>query len=147
MSGTFTQAQKTLIFELLELFQGTTYDWIDYNDRVTGVITSVPWKQQIDFTVATDRLAVILAAIEAASDGRYDRISTLLTEYNNVATDVATVGMGGGAGTAGARYSPRWKRNRLRELLQLHLGIQVRKVGFGEGDVSSKPIGVTNIPR
>lgn len=121
----FTEAQKTLSYELLGLFQGSLFDWFDYNDRVTGVITSVPITNQIDFTVATARLEVIFTAIEASGDGREARIVSILTEYDDVSLDVTDVKDGGISGMAGVRYKWRSKIIRLKTLLETHLGIHV----------------------
>ena len=123
----FTAAQKTLIYELLELFQGTTFDWYEYRTWPGGTVTSVPWAAQIDFALATTRLEAIITAIEASADGSQPRLVTILSEYSDVSTDVAVVAGGGASGASGARYNPARKRERLRRILKWHLGIDVRR--------------------
>ena len=124
----FDAAQTTLIHELLEIFQGGTFDWFDYNDWVTGEITSVPLNSPMDLSVARDKLTDILAAIVAAAptDGREARIKEVLTEYGCVALNEITVGPGGTSAVPGARFSTSKQRTRLRELLQLNTGIRMR---------------------
>jgi hypothetical protein len=132
----FTTAEKTLIYEIMELMQGTTYTWVDYGVHPT--ISSVPFSQELDFSTATTLVNTAIAAIEAASDGRQARLVTLLGEYNDVATDVATVQQGGGASTTGARYDPRHKRARLKAMIELHIGIAIRKRGWSDGDTAAR---------
>ena len=62
----FTNSEKTLLYELLGVFQITTYDWFEYITWPAGIVTSTPFGSQIDFSTATTRLEVIIAAIEAA---------------------------------------------------------------------------------
>ena len=129
----FTAAQKTLMYEILGLFEGGTFDWYNYNDRVTGEITSVPMHNQISFTVATTRLEVVFTAIEGASDNRETRIGEILTEYDEIDFDVATIVVGGASGASGLRYNPDVKRAHLKDLLERNLGIQIRQLGSGGG--------------
>ena len=136
----FTEPQKTLAYELLELFQGGTFDWFEYNDRIAGVSTSVPFTAQINFTVATTRLEAIFTAIEAGSDGREARIITILDEYECIALDTTSIKTGGGGGAAGARFNPFKGRRHLKKLLMINLGIRVRKIGLGEGQLTSSTI-------
>ena len=127
------------------LFQGGTFDWYDYNDRVTGAITSVPIHEQIDFTIATDRLSTIIGNIEGGTDGREARIGTILTEYKDISLDVAKIREGGGGGASGARYDPERHRGHLRRLLMTHLGIRVFVRSAGQGGLgggSARSIGV-----
>jgi hypothetical protein len=120
----FSAAQKTLMYELLGLFQGATFDWFDYNDWTTGLITSVPIHQQLDFSTATTRMNAIIAAIEAGSDGRESRIGAVLTEYGNVSLDT-------GRAHGEFEYNPAEQRALLRNLLETHLGIRVRQTVMG----------------
>lgn len=131
----FSAANKTLMHELLGLFQGSTFDWYDYTDRVTGQITSVPIHSQIDFKKATDRLAVIITALELETDDRKNRIDTVLAEYSDISLDVAEIRSGGGSGASGARYSPERHRRHLRKLLMTHLGIRVFVRSRGQGNL------------
>lgn len=125
----FDAEQTTLIHEALGLFQGNTYDWYDYNDRITGAVTSVPIHNQIDFSTAITRLAEIIAAIVAGSDGREARIKEILVDYKCVSTDEVEVGFGGAANAQGLRFSTAKNRARHALLLQTHLGIRVRVIG------------------
>jgi hypothetical protein len=126
-----TKDEKTLIYELLGVFQGGTFDWYDYNDWTTGEIASVPIHEQVTFQKATDRLEAIIAAINAAdaADGRRARISEVLIDYAAMALETARIGPGGAGGAAGLEYSPTKKRERLRTVLQGHLGIRVAAGG------------------
>ncbi len=126
----FTKEEKTSIFELLGLPQGGTLDWYDYSDLTTGLSTSVPIGQQIDFSLATNRLDAILTAIgdadDSGDDGRRIAITALINNYDQVNKDVATIGPGGaGLGAEGARYNPDQKRGHLRHLIQDILGFQL----------------------
>lgn len=129
----FTAVQKTLTYEILGLFQGGTFDWYTYNDRITGEITSVPLANQVSFTVAAARLEVIFTAIEAAGDNREVRIGEILTEYSAISFDVTRIGPGGGGGAGGARYDPDVKRSHMKDLLERNLGIQIRQSGSPAG--------------
>ena len=97
-----------------------------YNDRITGEITSTPFGQSISFTLATTRLNAIYTAIEGAGDNREVRIGEILTEYDDVDFEVATISLGGASGAAGLRFSPIEKRAHLKDLLERNLGIQIR---------------------
>ena len=131
----FTAAQKTLMYEMLELFQGGTYDWYDYREW-NGVVTSVPFGTQISFSTATDRLDAILTAIEAGSDGRESRIGSILTEYSDISFNTEKITGGGVDSAPGVRWDSDGARRRLTSLLQLHLGIQVYKYGFTSGNMN-----------
>ena len=119
-------AQTTLLHELLELFEGGKFDWFDYNARSSGELTSVPLANQISFTVVITRLDAILVGI--AADGREARVIKLLKEYDRIAFDTTRIGIGGGGGASGARYDPEEKRAHLKDLLQLLLGLEIRRV-------------------
>ena len=119
-------AQKTLLHELLELFEGGKFDWFDYNARSSGELTSVPLANQISFAVVITRLDAIL--IEIAADGREARIIKILNEYESVSLDTTRISIGGGGGASGARYDPAEKRAHLKDLLQLLLGLEIRRV-------------------
>lgn len=126
----FVASQKTLAYELLGLFQGATFDWYQFNDRVTGEVTSVPLHNQINFTIATTRLEAIFTAITAAApaDNRETRIGEILTEYEAISLDLIEVGSGGGGGASGARYSTKKQIFHLRRLLWTHLGIRIYQI-------------------
>lgn len=128
----FTPEQKTLMNEMLGAFEGGTFDWFTYNDRVTGEITSVPFGNQITFAVVQTRLAAIFTAIEASTDGREARIVDITAEYKEIALDVVRVSIGGGGGAAGTRYDPDVKREHLKNLLERNLGIQIRQSSSGQ---------------
>ena len=144
----FTGPQRTLLFELLGLFQGGTFDWIDYNTRVGGVLTSVPIQNRIDFDTAVSLVNSTMTTIEGlptATDDRQARIVAILDEYSEISLDTIEVGTGGGGGSAGARYSTRKQTRHLKRLLQTHLGIRVRAIGAGQGSLD-EAIRARNIP-
>lgn len=125
----FSAAEKTLIYELLDIPQITTYDWYSYVTWPGGVVTSVPFGSRIDFSTATTRLESILSNIQTndGTDGRRSRISAIMSEYSDISLDVAQVGGGGGAGQPGARYNPFTHRKHLRQLLEANLGFSLRR--------------------
>ncbi len=124
----FTNPEVTLIHEILGLFEITTFDWYSYKTWPGGVVTSVPFTSQIDFSIATDRLAAIITDIESKDDGGGDddgrraRISTVLSEYSDVSLDTARVKTGGASGGPGIRYDPEEQRDHLKHLIETLLG-------------------------
>lgn len=123
--------ERTLINEMLGAFEGGTFDWFQYNDRVTGEITSVPLTNQLSFSNVQTRLGTIFTAIEAASDDRETEVQAIVAEYKRIRFDVVRIGPGGGGGAAGARYDPTDKRAHMKDLLERNLGLQIRQTGSG----------------
>ncbi len=142
----FAAEDKSLVNEMLGAFEGGTFDWYQYNDRITGEITSVPLHNQIDFVTVQTQLGVLFTAIEAASDNREQRIKDITAEYKDISFDVTRIGIGGGSGASGARYDPDEKRAHLKDLLERNLGLQIRQVGSGQfrwpGGQGGRMIGV-----
>lgn len=134
----WTDAQRTLIYELLGLFEGGTFTWVDYNERATGVPTSIPFVNQIDFTTATTRLETILTSLETITDGRQARIIVVLAAYLPVSLDTVQIKQGGGGGASGARYSSAKQRRRHKVVLMTLLGFRVSS--------SSPPQGAIELP-
>lgn len=130
----FTDKERAYIYELLAIPQGNTFDFYDYNDKATGVITSVPIHLQVDFTTAVDRIEAIIVQIEINDPaGRATAIEEILTEYGAIRLDAARIRGGGGGGAMGARYSPFEHRNHLRDLLMRNLGVRVLKSAPAQG--------------
>ena len=131
----WTDAQRTLIYEMLNLFEGGTFTWVDYNERATGVPTSTPFVNQIDFQTATTRLETILTTLETETSGRQARIIVVLAAYLPVSLDSVKIGMGGGGGAAGARYSSARQRGRQKTVLMTLLGFRVSSSSPPQGDL------------
>ncbi len=143
----FDEPQKTLIFELLDLFQGGTFDWVDYNTWVGGQVTSVPFKNQLDFALVTTLVTDTIAAIVASGDGREARIKTVIAEYDDISLDTIEVGAGGGGGASGARYSSSKQKRHLKQLLQRHMGIRVRMFGAAQGEIGGNNVRSIRVTR
>lgn len=121
--------QVTTIFEMLGMFEIGTFDWFQYNDRITGEITSVPLTNQVSFSQADTRLNAIITDIDAKTltDGRQSRVIDLVTEYDEISLDTTRIGPGGASGATGARYNPAEQRLHLKSLLETVLGFALRQ--------------------
>lgn len=126
-----TVPEVNLIFELLGVVPGGTFFWIDYNAWVGGDITSVPIAETIDFSKIKTELDARITTIDGqdGTDNRRARISEILAEYDLISLDTVSVQGGGGGGARGARYSSSGQRRRLRHLLQLQMGVEIRVFG------------------
>ena len=121
----FTEKEKTLMFEILSMYQGGTFDWFDYSSITTGEIASVPFGNQIDFTKANTVLNANIVAIEGASDGRQARLVEILAAYDKVSLDKLRVGPGGTSGSPGARFDTEEIEEKLRQKTMRNVGLSV----------------------
>lgn len=140
----FTDKNRTLISELLGVFQGVTFDWFDYNSSITGEVASVPFGQQIDFSTVATRLDEIIAVIETEVDGRKARVDEILTEYDCVSLQHNSIGPGGASGAAGFRYTTEAHEAKLKRKLEDVIGLRsvVRNIaGRSDGSNTSMPVG------
>lgn len=126
----FLEKEKTLIFELLGMFQGGTFDWFDYNAFITGQITSVPFGNQVDFATAKTVIDSNIADIVASGDGREARIKEILVEYDCISLQEIEIRTGGARDNAGIRYKTSSQELKLRDKLERHIGIHVALTGI-----------------
>ena len=126
----FTASQKTLVYELLGLYQGGTYNWYDYNSWITGQITSAPFGNSVDFSTATSVLDDNITTIEASGDNREVRIGEILSAYNDISLQEIAIGKGGSCNTEGVRYNTKAHTDKLRDLLEQHVGLHVESEGI-----------------
>jgi len=140
----FTDIQKTLIYELLGMFEGNTYDWFWYRDREdTSIASSIPVGNQVTFTLARDRLEAIFVSIAGATDNREIRIGEILTEYSDISLQKISVRTGGTNTAPGARYSTSGQIRHLKRLAETHLGFHIEaSSGSTRGTSNSRNIGV-----
>ena len=110
-----TATDVQAIFECLGAYQGGTVTAYDYNDKISGAVSSVPIQIIVDFSTATTTLNSILAVIDAATDGRWQRLHALAVKYIDVADDTERITTGGTSAAPGLRYDPMDARARARE--------------------------------
>lgn len=121
----FTEKEKTLMFEILNMYQGGTFDWFDYSSITTGEIASVPFSNQIDFTKANTALNTNITAIEGGSDGRQARLVEILDKYDTVSLQKMRIGPGGTSGSPGARLDTEEIEEKLRQKVMRNVGLSV----------------------
>lgn len=127
----FSIEERNLVFEMLGIVPGGSFFWVDYNAWFGGDLTSVPFSENIDFTLVKTELDSRLDTIQAAdgTDNRRIRISEIIAEYDLIALDTISIGDGGGGGARGSRYSSKGQRRHLRNLLQIQIGMEIRVFG------------------
>jgi hypothetical protein len=127
---TFTAAQKNMIREILNLFGPANFAWLDYNDKVSGQITSVPLGNTITFNKALTEFNARISDIESKSDpvtgdGRLQSLLVDITTWIKIRTQPGYFSSGGTAGSAGLRYDPEEHRNLVRDRVTQTVGMRV----------------------
>ena len=147
----FTLKQKSLIHELLGLFEGGSFDWIDYSTRAGGVVTDVPTESNIDFSSTVTKVNTAITLVEtqftATTNERETLLKEILDEYSDIRLDTISVGGGGGGGASGARYSSARQIRHLRKMLWTVLGVRIRILGgAAQGQTLADGGGSRSIP-
>jgi hypothetical protein len=117
MPTILTPEVRQSIHECLGSYQSGAFTWYTYSDKVTGMVTSVPITNNIDFSVAVNVLDGLLNDIETDTDGRKQRLAVLAQEWTDVSTSVLRIEKGGVAGASGAREDPEEARQRIRAVV------------------------------
>ena len=121
----FSDKERTLAYNLLNLYQDGTFDWYDYTNITTGEVASVPFHQQIDFVTVKTRVDEILDDIdsESGNDGRLVVAQQILTAYEDIYTEDVEIRVGGTNTSPGVRYSTDSHEEKLRREFVKVMGV------------------------